>query len=72
MTACPETLTDFCTMHDKIHGEGSAESAKAQLDWQCFHRARKAHKALKRHHKNNRSKDGSGGMVENVRQALSS
>jgi hypothetical protein len=29
--ACPEALTDFFTMCDKIHGEGSAESAKAQL-----------------------------------------
>jgi hypothetical protein len=28
-------------MHDKIHGEGSAESAKAQLDWQYFHKVKK-------------------------------
>ena len=28
-------------MCDKIHGEGSAESAKAQLDWQYFYKAKK-------------------------------
>ena len=28
-------------MCDKIHGAGSAESAKAQLDWQCFYKAKK-------------------------------
>ena len=28
-------------MCDKIHGEGSAESAKAQLDWQYFNKAKK-------------------------------
>ncbi len=41
--ACPEALTDFFTMCDKIHGEGSAESAnlKAQLDWKCFYKAKK-------------------------------
>ena len=36
-TTCPEALTDFYTMCDKIHGEGSAESAKAQLDSQHFY-----------------------------------
>ena len=40
-TACHEALTDFFTMCDKIHGEGSEESAKAQLDWQCFYKAKK-------------------------------
>jgi hypothetical protein len=40
--ACPEALTDFFTMCDKIHREGSAESsAKAQLDWKCFYKAKK-------------------------------
>jgi hypothetical protein len=39
--ACPEASTDFFTMCDKIHGEGSAESAKAQLDWKCFYKAKK-------------------------------
>ena len=39
--ACPEALTDVFTMCDKIHGEGSAESAKAQLDWQCCYKAKK-------------------------------
>jgi hypothetical protein len=39
--ACPEALTDFFTMFDKIHGEASAESAKAQLDWKCFYKAKK-------------------------------
>jgi hypothetical protein len=39
--ACPEALTDFFTMCDKIHGEGSAESSKAQLDWKCFYKAKK-------------------------------
>ena len=38
---CPEALTDFFIMCDKIHGAGSAESAKAQLDWQCFYKAKK-------------------------------
>jgi hypothetical protein len=28
-------------MCDKIHGEGSAESAKAQMDWQFFYKAKK-------------------------------
>ena len=28
-------------MCDKIHGEGSAESAKAQLNWQYFYKAKK-------------------------------
>ena len=30
-------------MSDKIHGEleGSAESAREQLDWQCFYKAKK-------------------------------
>ena len=29
-TTCPEELTDLYTMCDKIHGYGSAESAKIQ------------------------------------------
>ena len=29
-------------MYDEIHGEGSAESAMAQMDWQSFTRQRKA------------------------------
>ena len=37
----PEALTDLCTMCEKIHGEGSAEHAKAQLHWQCFYKAKK-------------------------------
>jgi hypothetical protein len=28
-------------MCDKIHGEGSPGSAKAQLNWQCFYKAKK-------------------------------
>ena len=28
-------------MCDKIHGEGSAESKKAELHWQCFYKAKK-------------------------------
>ena len=28
-------------MCDKIHGEGSAEYAKAELHWQCFNKAKK-------------------------------
>ena len=40
-TTCPEELTDLYTMCDKFHGDGSAESAKAQLDWQCFYKAKK-------------------------------
>ena len=40
-TTCPEALTDLYTMCDKIHGEESAESAKAQLDWQCIYKAKK-------------------------------
>ena len=40
-TACAEALADLFTMCDKIHGAGSAESAKAQLDWQCYYKAKK-------------------------------
>ena len=40
-TACPEALADLFTMCDKIHGAGSAGSAKAQLDWQCYYKAKK-------------------------------
>ena len=40
-TTCSKALTDLYTMCDKIYGEGSAESAKAQLDWQCFYTANK-------------------------------
>ena len=40
-TTCPEALTGLYTMSDKIHGEGSAESAKAQRDWQFFDKAKK-------------------------------
>ncbi len=32
---------DLFTMWDKIHGVGSAESAKAQLDWQCYYNVKK-------------------------------
>jgi hypothetical protein len=28
-------------MCDRIHGAGSAESAKAQLDWHCYYKAKK-------------------------------
>ena len=37
----PEALTDFYTISDNFHRERSAESARAQLDWQCFYRAKK-------------------------------
>ena len=39
--ACPEALADFFTMCDKVHGEDSPGSAKAQLDLQCFYKAKK-------------------------------
>jgi hypothetical protein len=57
--ACPEALTNFSTMCDKIHGEGCAESAKAQLLLQGEER----HNVLKRDHQDKCSKDGARGMV---------
>ena len=36
-----EREMSYYTMCDKIHGEGSEASAKAQLDWQCFYKAKK-------------------------------
>ena len=72
-TACPEALTDLYTMYDKIHGEGSAESAKAQLDWQCFYKSKAQVLNWPQETTHGQcSKDGLGGMVWNVYQALSS
>ena len=79
-TTCPEALTDLFTMCDKfhghtIHGKGSAESAKAQLDWQCFYKSRKGSMFPtnpKRQQMDKCRKDVLGGMVRNVCQALSS
>ena len=32
---------DLCVNQcDKVHGAGSAESAKAQLDWSCAYKAK--------------------------------
>ena len=39
-TSCP-MLSDLYTICDRIFGEGSAESAKVQLDWKCFFKAKK-------------------------------
>ena len=35
-----EALSDLFCMCDKVHGAGSAASAKAQLDWSCAYRAK--------------------------------
>jgi len=64
--ACPEALTDFFTMCDKIHGEGSAGSAKAQLDWLLLAmllQSEERHYVFKRDHLDKCSKDGPRGMV---------
>ena len=63
---CPKALTDLFTMCDKIHGEGSAESAKAQLHWHClvmFLQGKERHNVLNRQYMDKCSKAGSGGMV---------
>ena len=40
--ACPEALQDFFCMSvcDKVHGAGSQESAKAQMDSSCAYKAK--------------------------------
>ena len=37
---CAEALCDLFCMCDKVHGAGSAASAKAQLDWSCAYKAK--------------------------------
>ena len=64
-TSCP-MLSDLYTICDRIFGEGSAESAKVQLDWKCFFKA-----VLQRQQMDKCSEYGSGGMVQNLCQALS-
>jgi hypothetical protein len=39
-SSCPEALRDLFCMCDKVHGAGSAASAKAQLDWSCAYKAK--------------------------------
>ena len=39
-SACPEALQDLFCMCDKVHGAGSQESGKAQLDWSCAYKAK--------------------------------
>ncbi len=53
----PRLWQTFFTMRNKIHSEGSAESAKAQLDWKRFYKAKKG-PHLTRHHLENAAKMG--------------
>ena len=39
-SACAEALKDLFFVFDKVHGTGSAASAKAQLDWSCAYKAK--------------------------------
>ena len=39
-SACAEAMKDLFFMCDKVHGTGSAKSAKAQLDWSCAYKAK--------------------------------
>ena len=39
-SACAKALKDPFFMCDKVHGTGSAASAKAQLDWSCAYKAK--------------------------------
>jgi hypothetical protein len=39
-SACPEALNDFFAMCDRVHGQGSDASAKAQKDWHCAYKER--------------------------------
>jgi hypothetical protein len=39
-SSCPEALQDLFEMCDRVHGQGTAASAKAQKDWHCAYKAR--------------------------------
>ena len=62
-TTCPYALTDLYTMCDEINCKGAVGLA-------IFFQGKERSNSLKRQHIDKCSKDGSGGMVRNVCQAL--